>query len=455
MNKIELLDIRRNKVLSKSGEIRKKISLVTDENSFVELMGYSFSKNDFYDEEVVGEGVVTGYATIDGSPVYIIAQDVSALYGGVSLSNCKKISSCQKKAEEACIPVIYLLDSYGVQVGEGVNVLEGIAEVLSNSANLKGVAPQISVVLGKLYGSLSVLAANSDVCYFVKGAEVCYTSPLVISASKKNASIEKVAGKENSAFSNLVSDEVEDVSELKGKIAEFLSVLNCEKESSDDFNRTSEDLNENVTVKGLVSAVFDDGKFSEISSSFAPDVKVGLGSVGNCSVASVIFDGGENGVELGVNEIKKVKDFASFASDNALPLVVFVNTLGLKADYETNSSTALKEICELIKSLKNCRRISVMYGKAIGLGYTLFASKSLGTEYSYAFATAKIALFDGDASSVAFGKVSEEKLGEFKKTYSEENADPINAAKNGYVDNIIEPAFVRPYLISALEMMNF
>ncbi|MBO6263454.1 MAG: hypothetical protein J6N93_04180, partial [Clostridia bacterium] len=142
MNKIELLKTRRTKLLGSGSEIRGKISEIVDENSFVELDSYSFSHNDFYDEDAEGEGVVTGYATISDMPVYIVAQNVKVLNGGVSKANCAKIRKCLDRAYNTESPVVYLFDSLGVTVGEGVNVLEGIADVISASCELKGEVPQ-------------------------------------------------------------------------------------------------------------------------------------------------------------------------------------------------------------------------------------------------------------------------------------------------------------------------
>ena len=455
MNKIELLKLRRAKLLDSGKEIRDKISEIIDENSFVELDGYSFSKNDFYDEEIAGEGVVTGYATIGGNPVYVIAQNISEKYGGVSLANCKKIRKCQEKALESGFPVIYLLESLGVQVGEGVNVLEGIADVMRASSELKATAVQISVVLGKVYGSTALLAANSDFCFALKGAEICYASPLVIAASQKCADAGKVAGAANFENNGICSGEIETLGEAREKI---ISVLDMAQgcgivDTDDDLNRASENLNEKCCPKCIVDAVFDDGKFFETNPAFSPEVKTGLGRIGGINVAAIIFGGGEKGVELDVKNVVKIKEFANFAAENSLPLVTFVNTLPLKEDVATNATPVLKEVCGLIDALNGCMRLSVIYGKAVGLGYTLFAAKSSGIEYSYAFANAKVALFDGKASSIAFGEVREDKLDKFEEIYSEENADPINAAKNGYIDNVIEPAFVRSYVISALQMM--
>ena len=206
MNKIDLLKTRRAKLLEAGKEIREKISLLADEGSFVELDAYSFSHNEFYGEDAEGEGVVTGYATVDDKPVYIVAQNVKVLSGGVSKANCGKIRKCLDKALSLGAPVVYLFDSEGVVVGEGVNVLEGVADVLSASAALKGEVPQFSVVLGNLYGSFALLAANADFNFMLKDSAVAYASPLVISAkSGKNLPKEEVGGAASSAYNSLTT----------------------------------------------------------------------------------------------------------------------------------------------------------------------------------------------------------------------------------------------------------
>lgn len=458
MDKIDLLRNRREKLLASGSEIRKQISALVDESSFIELDAYSFSHNDFYDEDTAGEGVVTGYATIDDTPVYVVAQNVKVLSGGVSNANCKKIVKCLNKARETGYPVVYLLDSLGVQVGEGVNVLEGMAEVLSLSSDLKGEVTQISVVLGKLYGTFALLVANSDFNFMLNESQVAYTSPLVISAvSGKNLSASEVAGASVSKYNGLTTFKVDSLQDVRAKLIDVFAILpayaDMVVDTNDDLNRATESLNQKVCQKCLISAIFDDGKCLEMSKDFCPEVVTAIGRVGGISVATIIFAGEENGVELNLNNVLKIKDFAYFASENGLPLLTFVNTVGIKADLATSNSPIMKEICNLISGLKSNVRISVVYGKAVGLGYTLFASKSLGVDYTYAFANSHVALFSGAVSVAHFGDVREDKIDALEEKYAEENADPINAAKNGYVDNIIEPQFVRPYAISALQMI--
>ena len=458
MDKIDLLKRRREKLLASGSEVRKQISAITDEESFVELDAYSFSHNDFYGEDAEGEGVVTGYATVDDFPVYIVAQNLKVLSGGVSLANCNKIVKCLEKAAKMKYPVIYLFDSLGVQVGEGVNVLEGMAKVLAASADLKDEVTQISIVLGNLYGSFALLSANCDYNIMLKGSCVAYASPLVISAvSGKNLPAEEVGGVKASKYNNMTTFSVDTIDDAKAKLSEVFAVLpafaDMVVDTEDDLNRASANLNETACPKCLISAVFDDGKCIEMNKEFCPDVITAIGRVGGISVAAIIFAGEDKGVELDLNTVLKLKQFAYFASDNGLPLVTFVNTLGIKADLATSNTPVMKETMNLIHALRSTARISIVYGKAIGLGYTLFASKSLGVEYSYAFANAEIALFSGAASAAHFGSVRADKLDELAEKYAEENADPINAAKNGYIDNVIEPQFVRAYLISALQTL--
>ncbi len=458
MDKIDLLKKRREELLASGSEIRKQISALVDESSFVELDAYSFSHNDFYGEDAQGEGVVTGYATVNDVPVYVVAQNVKVLSGGVSLANCKKIIKCLKKAASNSTPIIYLFDSLGVQVGEGVNVLEGIAEVLNASTYIKKDVVQISVVLGKLYGSFALLAANCDYNFMLKDSCVAYASPKVISAvSGKNLPAEEVGGVKSAVYNGLTTFSVDSVESVRERVIDLFSVSpifsSLIEDTDDDLNRASENLNQKACPKCLISATFDDGKCLELNKDFCPEVKTVIGRMGGISVASIIFGGEDKGVELTVANVRKIKDFASYASENNMPLVTFVNTLGIKADLETNNSLILKDVADLIATIRGVDRISIVYGKAIGLGYTLFASKSLGVDYSYAFANSQIALFSGAASAVHFGEVKEDKLGELEYRYAEENADPINAAKNGYVDNVIEPQFVRAYVISALQML--
>lgn len=458
MDKIKLLQERRAAVLAAGSEVRKAIAALVDAESFVELAGFSFSKNDFYGKEVAGEGVVTGFATVGGFPVYLAAQNYDIMHGGMSAANCAKILKCLELAEKNSTPVVYILNSLGVQVGEGVTALEGLAGLLSKAAKLHGVVPQFAVVNGEVYGQGALLAACADFTFFMKGGVLAADSPLVISAkSGQNLSKEKVGGAEALAQTSLVSFETEDMAQVREKIEKILSVLpeytSVVVENGANLNAAFPSLNEKCEGKDLIEAVFDADSYVEVGVG-CPEVRCVLGRVGGISVASLVFEG-EGPVLLDERNVAKALAFAEFAAYYDLPFVTFVDAAGVLPDLKTNDSLVLKNIFKLFETygMMENAKISVVYKNAIGLGYSLFAAKSAGFDYVYSFANAKIALFDG-AKGAAVEFAAERADGaKLAARYADETSDPINAAKNGYVDNIIEPQFVKQYLIASLQML--
>lgn len=450
MNSIDLLKERKNALLENSKDIREKISSIIDEGSFVELNTFSFAKNNFYGNED-SLGVITGYATIEGCPIYVVAQNSKVLNGGLSYANCKKICECVEKAGSSEIPVLYLLDSQGVQIGEGVSVLEGISEVLAYSNRLKGVAPQIAVAVGNVLGSSAILADNCDFTFVVGDACISYASPAVIAASSKGK--DGVANAKN----GVATFKVKTISEVKEKIVKIFDTLpkfaGYEVDGQDDLNRTAPALNAKVTVDGLIEATFDKDSFIKMNEGFEDSVITGIGRAGGISVASIIMADDENGVDLTLSNILKIKNFIHFADENALPIILFVNSNGFKLDSNTFNSQVTTEFMNMLDALSAIKRITVVYGKAIGVSYSAFVSKASGSDYTYAFAGSKISLLDGYAGiSATYGTVCEEDVDKLKAEF-DASQDSFNSAKLGCVDNIIEPEFVRQYVLSALQML--
>lgn len=456
MDKIRLLQTRKKKITEAGKDIRKDINTLIDEDSFVELSAFSFSKNDFYGEEAEGEGIVTGFATVSDYPFYIVAQNSAVLSGGVSKANCEKIAKCINQAEKTSTPVIYLLSSLGVQIGEGVNVLEGLASLILKASQLKGTVPQYLIVDGEVYGQIAVLAGLCDFTFFIdKKSALAANSPLVISAkSGKNVDKFQIGGANGLNKSNLVSFTVKNLDEVKDKIVKINGVITSAVIDSNELNKSIAALDKNANYENLLS-IFDKGSYLEVGAFCAPEVKCLLGRIGGIAVAAVIFDGPE-GVRLNAANVRKIKDFAEFACCYGLPYVTFVNTLGIEENIETNNSLVLKEIGEYVSILDfiDAAKVSVVYGKAIGLGYTIFAAKNMGYDYSYAFANSKIALFDGvQGAEIEFSEEKNVDKQKLAKRYADENSDPVNAAKGGYIDNIIQPSFVKQYLVASLQML--
>lgn len=450
MDKISLLRERKAAYAKASGEIRAQVDALVDEGSFVELSSFSFSKNLFYEEDACGEGVVTGFATVDGYPFYIVAQNFAVYRGGLSKANCEKIARTLDAAEKNETPVIYLLHSLGVQVGEGVNVLEGIAGLLLKATQLKGTVQQYAVVCGEVYGSSAMLAAVCDCVIFLKEGALCVNSPLVLSAKAgKNMTPAEVGGCKALRRSVLPSLEAESLGDAAKYIAALTELFGIPVVDA-ELNEPAPALNEAVTAEAVASLL--EGGI-ELGAASCPEVKTVLGRLGGIAVAAVIF--GKDTL-LDADNVKKIRNFTELACCYALPLVTFVDCLGIRPSLSVNDSPVLKEICEYLSLLDatDTAKIAVVTGSAVGLGYSLFAAKSAGFDYTFALATSRIALFDA-AAGAQIEFFHEEKADKDKllQRYAEETSDPVNAAKGGYLDTVVEPQFVKQYLIASLQML--
>ncbi|MBD5585235.1 MAG: hypothetical protein HDQ88_09135 [Clostridia bacterium] len=456
MDKISLLQKRKKQLLDAGKSIRGEINGLIDTDSFVELSSFSFSKNDFYGDTAEGEGVVTGFATVNDAPFYIVAQNFAVLSGGVSEANCEKIEKCLNQAEKTRTPVIWLLSSLGVQIGEGVSVLEGLAGLFLKASQLKGYVNQYLIVNGEVYGQIALLAGICDFTYFIdKKSALCTNSPLVLSAkSGENLSKLAVGGELGLKNAQLATFTVKNLEEVKKSIISLNELLSVPVTDGEDMNTALPALDKKPDGKNILT-VFDKGTVIELGATYCPEVKCILARVGGIAISAVIFDG-ENGVELTAENVRKISDFALFARNARLPYVTFVNTLGIKGDLKTNDSLVIKELSRYISILDDNEspKISVVYGKAIGLGYTVFTAKSMGYDYSYAFANAKIALFDSvQGAEIEFSGLKNTDSAKIATKYADENSDPINSAQGGYIDNIIQPSFVKQYLTASLQML--
>lgn len=241
--------------------------------------------------------------------------------------------------------------------------------------------------------------------------------------------------------------------EIREKIAEITEIvsspmLDAELNDAVPALNNADKLNAAAIAGMLENAV-------EVNALCAPEAKTYLCRIGGIAAAAVVFDGGENAAELNAGNLAKVREFAEFAACYRLPLVVFSDVAGIAPCACTNNSRVLKEAAEYLNILDtiDTAKIAVVYKRAVGLGYSLFAAKSAGFDYSCAFATAKIALFDDvKGAEIEFANEKADKAA-LAERYADEKADPVNAAKDGYIDDVIEPQFVKQYLISALQML--
>ena len=322
------------------------------------------------------------------------------------------------------------------------------------STQLKGVVPQYAIVNGEVYGSAAMLAAVADFTFFiVKKSVLAINSPFVLSAKAgKNISKEEVGNAKALNQTGIPSLEVLDIASAREKIIEISDLLSVPLKDA-ELNQSIPALNETCNADALLS-IFDN--HIEVGAGCESDVKTILGRIGGISVASIVFDGGACGVELTAEKLAKIKNFAELACCYSLPFIIFADVKGILPTMQVNNSRVMKEAAEYLSILDtiDTAKIAVVYKQAIGLGYSLFASKSVGFDYTCAFANAKIALFDNvQGAQIELGNEQEDKAA-LADRYADEKSDPIHAAKNGYIDAIIEPQFVKQYLIASLQMLE-
>lgn len=447
MDKIKRLQERKAALQAAGKSVREAIAALCDEDSFVELSAFSFSKEQFYGVDENGEGVVTGFMTIAGYPFYLVAQNFADSFGGLTKANCDKIAKTLNAAEKNETPVVYLLRSQGVKVGEGVDVLEGISTLLLKATQLKGTVPQYAVITGEVYGSAAALAAVCDCVFFMKEGALAISSPLVLAAKAgKNLKKEEVGGYGALKRAGLPAVCVKDMKEVASYIAQITELIGLPAIDA-ELNDATPALNVKADAQSL-AALLEDGV--ELGANSYPEIKTVLGRVGGIAVAAVIFDD----VKLNSGNVKKIRDFAEFACCYGLPFVTFVDCAGVEQSLCVNDSSLLKQIAEYLSILDaiDTAKIAVVTGKAIGIAYSLFAAKSAGFDYTYALATAEIALFENAAGAeIAYGGAKAQD--DAAALYAEEHADPVNAAKGGYLDNVIEPQFIKQYLTASLQML--
>jgi acetyl-CoA carboxylase carboxyltransferase component len=271
----------------------------------------------------------------------------------------------------------------------------------------------------------------------------------VLSArSGKNLKPQEVGGYSALQNSGIPAIEVGELSEVSSLISRMTSLLD-EPMVDAELNESVPSLNEKVDAKAIVALLED---AIELGANSSPEVKTVLGRVGGIAVAAVVFD---KAVKLNEYNVKKIKNFAEYACCYGLPFVTFVDCVGVEASMEVNNSAVLKEIAEYLSILDaiDTAKVAVVTGSAVGLGYSLFAAKSVGFDYTYAFATAKIALFESGAGAQIVYQDEKKDSDKLVALYDEQIADPFNAAQGGYLDNIIEPQFVKQYLVASLQML--
>lgn len=458
--------------MSSSSKASERIKALLDDNSFVEVGARVTARTTNFNikpEQTPSDGVITGYGTIDGNLVFVYSQDSAVLGGSVGEMHAKKITGLYDLALKTGAPIIGLLDSAGLRLLEGTDALNAFASIYAKEAEASGVVPQIAAVFGTCGGGLAVAAGMADFAFMAEDAKLFVNSPnaLAGNAEDKKDTAAAAYKAEAGAIDGFGSE-----SEVIAKIRELVSILpsNNEDEAAgecdDDLNRASASVAAGVADPSVsVADLSDNNLFVEIKAAAAKEMAVGFIKLGGETVGVVANrtasydEKGEKAEEfkpvLTVGGALKAADFVNFCDAFEIPVVTLTNVNGF-CTCECAEKKIAKAAAKLAAAFAGATvpKVNVVVGDAFGSAYTVMNSKALGADITMALPTARIGLMDANlaAKVIAAGKDAAE-VAKTAAEYNELQNGIESAAAHGYVDQIVEPADLRKYLIGALEML--
>jgi acetyl-CoA carboxylase carboxyltransferase component len=462
---------------------RERIDLLLDRGSFREVDPFVVHRSTdlgLDQQKFLTDGVVTGWGTIDGRLVYIIAQDFTVLGGSLGEMHARKICKVMDMALKNGAPFIALNDSGGARIQEGVASLDGYAEIFLRNTLSSGVIPQISVIMGPCAGGAVYSPALTDFTIMVRNTSYMFvTGPEVVKAvTHEDVSFEDLGGagvhSEVSGVCHMAADNEDDALYLVRKLLSYLPQNNMEDPpfiaTDDDPLRMEaslgtivpDDPSKPYDVKELIRWVVDDQQFFEIHEAYAQNIVVGFSRLGGHSVGIVA---NQPAVLAGVLDIKsseKAARFVRFCDAFNIPLVTFVDTPGYLPGTDQEHHGVIRCGAKLLYAYCEATvpKLTVVTRKAYGGAYIVMSSKFIRSDVNLAWPTAEIAVMGPEgAVNVIFRKelaAADDPLkrkAELVAEYTEKFANPYVAAGRGVLDDVIEPRETRPRLINALEML--
>ncbi len=462
---------------------RERIDLLLDPDSFEEIGKFVMHRckdfgmdNQYY----LGDGVVTGYGTVNGRLVYVFSQDFTVFGGSLSEAHAEKVVKLMDLAMKNGAPIIGLNDSGGARIQEGVVSLAGYADIFYRNTLASGVIPQISAIMGPCAGGAVYSPAITDFVLMVENTSYMFvTGPNVVkTVTHEHVTAEELGGASaHSTKSGVTHFACANELACLEHVKRLLSYLpqNCEEEApmlayqtGDEIRPALNDLipenpNQPYDMRDVVTGVLDADSFLEVHKDFAENIIVGFGRLGGRSIGIV---GNQPAVLAGVLDIKastKAARFVRFCDSFNIPLLVFEDVPGFLpgTDQEWNGIIAngaklLYAFCEA-----TVPRITVITRKAYGGAYDVMNSKHIGADMNYAWPTAEIAVMGAKgAAEIIFRREimeaadPEAKLQEKIDEYIRKFATPYRAAHRGYIDEVILPEATRLKLIRAFKMLE-
>ena len=463
---------------------RERVELLLDKGSFVELDRFvTHRSHDFgmADQQILGDGVVTGYGTIDRRLVYVYSQDFTVFGGSLSETQAEKICKIMDLAMKNGAPVVGLNDSGGARIQEGVLSLGGYADIFLKNTLASGVVPQISMIMGPCAGGAVYSPAITDFIVMVKNTSYMFvTGPDVVkTVTHEQVSFEDLGGAlthaSTSGVSHFAAEGEEDAIFLVQKLLSYLPSNNMEDapvvRSEDDPLRTDEALdalvpeepNKPYDMREVITKVVDDGEFLEIMQHWAGNILIGYARLDGRSVGIVANQPAMLAGVLDINASVKAARFVRFCDAFNIPIVTFVDVPGFLPGTAQEHAGIIRHGAKLIYAYAEATvpKLTVIVRKAYGGAYCVMSSKHMRGDINLAWPSAEIAVMGPEgAVNIIFRKeIAEAADPEETRTrlvaeYREKFANPYVAASRGFLDAVIEPHETRPRLINALEMLQ-
>lgn len=466
---------------------RERINMLLDEGSFEEFdmfVTHRCTNFDLDKESYLGDGVVTGYGSVDGRLVYVYAQDFTTFGGSLSETHAAKICKVLDKAMKVGAPVVGFNDSGGARIQEGVTSLAGYAEIFQRNVLASGVIPQISAIFGPCAGGAVYSPALTDFIMMVKNKSYMFvTGPKVVkTVTGEDVTVEELGGATmhatKSGVAQLVAENEEEGIKTIKRLLSFLPSNNMESppeiEPTDPIERVDNALNEIIPdspktpydMKRVINSIIDNEDFLEILPDYAKNIIVGFARMGGMPVGIVADQPLHLAGVLDINASRKGARFVRFCDAFNIPLITLVDVPGFLPGTGQEYGGLILHGAKLLYAYGEATvpRLTVILRKNYGGAYCVMSSKHMRGDINYAWATAEIAVMGGKGAieilmSKEIKKIEDaDKLAEFMDTkeaeYREQFANPYVAAKYGYLDDIIEPRNTRYRLIKALKSLQ-
>ena len=432
--------------LEKAGKLtaRARMDVIFDEGTFAEVGAFIGDGEEFCP-------VVTGYGAVDGMLVFAFSQDYSRLHGAMGKAHAKKICKIIEMALEVNAPVIGVFDSAGAKIDEGSDALNACGEIISSLAFSKGMIPTVAVVAGPCGGAGAVAASLCDVIIVAEKTGSLYMVPSSMLEDKTLGKPEKLAETGVSAIT------AEDDASACLAARAICRYFTPEMITSDDGNRAFDASvfeNPKYDVHSVIGSLFDAGSFTELFAKRAPQMTVGLASM-NGRVCGVIANNPSfKDGKMCPGACEKAVKLIKLCRTIDVPVVTLVDGVGVGTTDKIEIGGVAGKLAELAMAYSaSARKVTVITGEAYGTAYSVLGSKALGADFVLALDRAKISPMNPVSAVEFLGEVYDEsKVDEIAAKWADENASPLEAAKKGYVDDIIEASELRARVASALEM---